>query len=167
MPKRIQRQRTKGWTMPVDAVYVGRPSVYGNPWPISGDMQPWLALALGFRGDEAGRRESAVRAFRWWIAEPGAPFPVKSATPGPGDIEYESGVTRHIADLPVAMGVLMLSRGGPIGVPPPPALAPLRGRDLVCWCGLCELHRSGLPAGAICNDCPPCHADVLLEQANA
>ncbi len=30
MPKRIQRKRTKGWRMPSNAVYVGRPTWYGN-----------------------------------------------------------------------------------------------------------------------------------------
>lgn len=30
--KRIQRQRTKGWRMPEGAVYVGRPSRWGNPY---------------------------------------------------------------------------------------------------------------------------------------
>ena len=33
-PKRIQRQRTKGWRMPEGAVYVGRPSRWGNPWRV-------------------------------------------------------------------------------------------------------------------------------------
>ncbi|HMR51234.1 MAG TPA: DUF4326 domain-containing protein [Amaricoccus sp.] len=33
-PRRIQRQRTKGWKMPEGAVYVGRPSKWGNPWPV-------------------------------------------------------------------------------------------------------------------------------------
>jgi hypothetical protein len=32
MPKRIQRKRTKGWRTPVDAIYVGRPTVFGNPF---------------------------------------------------------------------------------------------------------------------------------------
>ena len=32
MPVRIQRKRTRGWRMPEDAVYVGRPTQYGNPW---------------------------------------------------------------------------------------------------------------------------------------
>jgi len=32
MPKRIQRKRTKGWRMPKNAVYVGRPSKWGNPF---------------------------------------------------------------------------------------------------------------------------------------
>ena len=31
-PKRIQRQRTKGWRMPEGAVYVGRPTIWGNPF---------------------------------------------------------------------------------------------------------------------------------------
>lgn len=31
-PKRIQRKRTKGWRMPESAVYVGRPSGWGNPY---------------------------------------------------------------------------------------------------------------------------------------
>lgn len=31
-PKRIQRRRTKGWRMPEGAVYVGRPSKWGNPY---------------------------------------------------------------------------------------------------------------------------------------
>lgn len=30
-PVRIQRQRTKGWRMPPNTVYVGRGSVWGNP----------------------------------------------------------------------------------------------------------------------------------------
>ncbi len=34
MLERIQRQRTKGWRMPQGAIYVGRPSKYGNPWRI-------------------------------------------------------------------------------------------------------------------------------------
>ncbi len=32
MPKRIQRKRTKGWKMPPNTVYVGRPTRWGNPF---------------------------------------------------------------------------------------------------------------------------------------
>lgn len=32
MPERIQRRRKRGWRMPEGAVYVGRPSRYGNPY---------------------------------------------------------------------------------------------------------------------------------------
>ena len=34
MPTRVQRKRTKGWKMPEGAVYVGRPTVWGNPWTV-------------------------------------------------------------------------------------------------------------------------------------
>ncbi len=30
-PVRIQRKRTKGWRMPANTVYVGRPTKWGNP----------------------------------------------------------------------------------------------------------------------------------------
>jgi len=33
-PVRIQRKRTKGWRMSEGAIYVGRPSIYGNPFPV-------------------------------------------------------------------------------------------------------------------------------------
>lgn len=34
-PQRIQRRRTPGWRMPADAVYVGRPTKWGNPWTVA------------------------------------------------------------------------------------------------------------------------------------
>lgn len=40
IPRRIQRRRTKGWTMPPGAIYVGRPTKWGNPFVV-GEMQPW------------------------------------------------------------------------------------------------------------------------------
>lgn len=33
-PRRIQRKRTRGWRMPAGAVYVGRPTKWGNPYRI-------------------------------------------------------------------------------------------------------------------------------------
>lgn len=32
MPQRIQRKRTKGWRMPEGVIYVGRPTIWGNPF---------------------------------------------------------------------------------------------------------------------------------------
>ena len=37
-PVRIQRKRTKGWRMPEGAVYVGRPTKWGNPF----DWREWI-----------------------------------------------------------------------------------------------------------------------------
>ena len=33
-PVRVQRKRTKGWKMPENTVYVGRPTRWGNPFKI-------------------------------------------------------------------------------------------------------------------------------------
>ena len=35
MPKRIQRKRSKGWKMPENTKYVGRPSKWGNPYKVT------------------------------------------------------------------------------------------------------------------------------------
>lgn len=35
MPKRIQRKRSKDWRMPSNAVYVGRPTKWGNPYQLT------------------------------------------------------------------------------------------------------------------------------------
>lgn len=43
----------------------------------------------------------------------------------------------------------------------------LRGKNLACWCRLCERHKDGNPLGVACPDCAPCHVDPLLELANA
>lgn len=40
MSERIQRRRTKGWRMPEGAVYVGRPSRWGNPYRRA-EYVPW------------------------------------------------------------------------------------------------------------------------------
>ena len=41
-PKRIQRRRTKGWKMPPGALYVGRPTPYGNPYKTAQEYREWL-----------------------------------------------------------------------------------------------------------------------------
>lgn len=50
-PKRIQRKREKGWRMPEGAIYVGRPSPWGNPFVIGMDaagreITPEMAVDL-------------------------------------------------------------------------------------------------------------------------
>ncbi|SLE13036.1 Uncharacterised protein [Mycobacteroides abscessus subsp. bolletii] len=57
MPERIQRKRTKGWRMPEGAIYVGRPSRWGNPYTL--DMfKHWYPEA-----DEHGLRHMATSDF--------------------------------------------------------------------------------------------------------
>jgi hypothetical protein len=54
-PKRIQCKRTKGWRMPEGAVYVGRPSVWGNRYRVAnpprelGDVPTPQQAVDGFR----------------------------------------------------------------------------------------------------------------------
>lgn len=56
-PQRIQRKRTKGWKMPENTVYVGRPSIWGNPFSVgavnpfgtvTADNRHAAALYIGF-----------------------------------------------------------------------------------------------------------------------
>ena len=42
----------------------------------------------------------------------------------------------------------------------------LAGKDLACWCGLCELHQDGKPLLEDCPYCERCHVDTLGKIAN-
>lgn len=52
-PRRIQRKRTKGWRMPESAVYVGRPTIWGNPHRVE-IIGAELAVKMFRRDIEAG-----------------------------------------------------------------------------------------------------------------
>jgi hypothetical protein len=45
-PVRIQRQRRKGWRIPTGAVYVGRPTKWGNPYKIGKDGSREQVIAM-------------------------------------------------------------------------------------------------------------------------
>jgi len=51
MTKRIQRKRAKGWRMPQNAIYVGRPTIWGNPFRVGVD----------------GIREEVLRKYEEWL----------------------------------------------------------------------------------------------------
>lgn len=42
----------------------------------------------------------------------------------------------------------------------------LCGKNLACWCALCERHKDGKPFDCECPDCDPCHGDPLGLIAN-
>lgn len=46
-PIRIQRKRIKGWKMPQNTIYVGRPTLWGNPFDNADEYRQAL---LGFSG---------------------------------------------------------------------------------------------------------------------
>jgi len=123
MPERIQRKRSKGWRMPEGAIYVGRPSRWGNPWRVRHGDDEWQITehvpdlgetAIEYYGGPAEARAAAVAIFRAVLFD------------GVGDERPEYPT---IAEIRVE----------------------LDGHDLACWCPLDQ----------------PCHADVLLELANA
>ena len=46
-PRRIQRRRTRGWRMPEGAVYVGRPTRWGNPFVVTpGGLSAEMAVTM-------------------------------------------------------------------------------------------------------------------------
>lgn len=51
-PVRIQRRRTKGWRMPENTIYVGRPTIWGNPFGVH---------------PEEGGKAASVQLFREWL----------------------------------------------------------------------------------------------------
>lgn len=150
-PKRIQRRRTKGWRMPDGAVYVGRPSRWGNPFPLHGDWIMWNAVAIGLHGGPAGRREASVRLYRAWLTGASIPTRTLDDKPTGWGIQFDNGHTSTIDRQIIGVAEVAATWADPVTTPELPDLRPLRGRDLACWCPLDE----------------PCHADVLLELANA
>jgi hypothetical protein len=71
-PKRIQRKRTKGWKMPEGAVYVGRPTKWGNPYRVgevaSIGVMPASEAVTNYRKYVEANQQSAER-FRLNLAE--------------------------------------------------------------------------------------------------
>ena len=60
-PQRVQRKRTKGWRMPEGAIYVGRPSVYGNPFAVGASFCGPTIRTVHDMAD-------AVALFRYWLS---------------------------------------------------------------------------------------------------
>lgn len=74
-PRRIKRQRAKGWSKPPGAVYVGRGSRYGNPYRVEYSLRgTWSVYHQGEPIHPAFRYDDAVaysiERYRQWINEP-------------------------------------------------------------------------------------------------
>lgn len=67
-PRRIQRHRTKGWRMPEGAIYVGRPTKWGNPAVVYRHINIWMAGAR--RNLFIPDRRYAADVFRALLTEP-------------------------------------------------------------------------------------------------
>ena len=113
MPARIQRRRAKGWRLPPGARYVGRPTRWGNPFPISASRPRAEAVAryrewVTTQPDllEAARAELAGRDLVCWcpLGEPcHADVLLELANPG-GTAMVDADVHRNRA--PVRVPVL-------------------------------------------------------------
>ncbi|WP_136314449.1 DUF4326 domain-containing protein [Actinomyces procaprae] len=113
-PRRIQRRRTAGWRMPDGAVYVGRPSRWGNPF------RQWLEiLASNASADQA----------------------VLGIPPGIPDAIHPCWLDTPRAAVEAYLAWLRGDLRAQL-VPSPPSASEIRetlvGRDLACWCPLDE-----------------------------
>ncbi len=106
--KRIQRKRTKGWRMPENAKYVGRPTKWGNPFKLTSDG--WILYY------KTGKLI-------------GSPWCYWSATGG-----FE---TKDIVELYGMWLKGELKTKAPY-LPTPPSIDELEGKDLACFCSLSE-----------------------------
>lgn len=109
-PQRIQRQRTPGWRMPEGVVYVGRPTIWGNPYSTDEFRRQFIeaAKAIGTAPPtDREVRDLAVEAFR-------------------SDLEY--GPDSHWWWLGPHTHMIRLKGSLQDG--------DLTGHDLACWCPL-------------------------------
>lgn len=121
--KRVQRTRVKGGGMPEGAVYVGRPTKWGNPFF---HAQQFLGLDV------------ALKLYRNTVTGMWNPALLDGLRYNP-TIAYDD----HCR---------FIERFTRFGESPLVSVRlDLRGHDLACWCPLDR----------------PCHADILLEIANA
>lgn len=104
-PRRLQRRRRRGWRIPDGAVYVGRPTIWGNPFLV--------ARSSDYHGLPGS----------WFVRGPDG-----SIHHPPDDTQSAARRTavelygQHVLHDPAARVSAAVVR------------AELAGRDLVCWC---------------------------------
>lgn len=113
-PQRIQRKRTKGWRMPEGAIYVGRPSRWGNPFRIYHGHT--LIGPTWFRACESWRHINAEDCTAGYVTVAPGPMPIQDA----------------VDQFALLMNVRRRDESDRLDE----WLAPLRGHDLACWCPL-------------------------------
>lgn len=149
MAERIQRRRSLGWRMPEGAVYVGRPSKWGNPFRYRTreglarvpaiDGSPWEYEG---RISAAGTSHDVYHPDGTWTAHT-----IRYMTRAECVEMYRRALVapdRHF-HIHVGLGLPWLSVED--------VQRELAGRDLACWCPTDDGEGNAVP----------CHADVLLE----
>lgn len=156
MPERIQRRRSKGWRMPEGAIYVGRPTKWGNPYTLGGANG--LACVPGAVTGQEWEWEDRISAagMRHDYFHGGGQVThcnIRNLTRVEAVSLYRevlTGETVHLRD-PRWHRIGSLEEPVTIEI----VRAELAGRDLVCWCPLEDASGNRVP----------CHADVLLRIA--
>lgn len=154
MPERIQRQRTKGWRMPDNTVYVGRPTRWGNPFRFRTYTALARVPAVDGEGDWEYEGRVSAHGTRHDVHHPDGRISVchvRYMTRAEIVETYRRALTR---DLTPAMRSASPS-GRFLDVTVEDVRRELAGRDLACWCALPAPGEPDL-----------CHAAVLLDLAN-
>lgn len=129
MPARIKRERTKGWRAPEGAVYVGRPTIWGNPF--------WHAQR--FCGVDV-----CLRMYEQAVSGIWDPFKFKDVPDGPFHVacqDFSRFIKKFHGDV---CGEIKHN---------------LRGKDLMCWCKIYDSKGFRVPCHAdilisVANDIP-------------
>jgi hypothetical protein len=152
-PQRIQRRRETGWRMPEGAIYVGRPTRWGNPFAYRNRSRglvrygPQHLQRFGRAWDYEGRISAPGSHNMWFSPEDVVETRVRWATRA----ELVELYRLTLTDPTPGMLAAHPSRGGHFAkVDVEDIRRELAGHDLACWCQLDH----------------PCHVDVLLELAN-
>lgn len=146
-PKRIQRERTKGWRMPEGAVYVGRGSKWGNPFALkspSGLVRVPAAEHEGKPWEHEGRISAHGMRHDFFHADDRVTRHEVRHMTAAESVECYRALLHGDGRWPLDWG----HNGG--YYPHIKNVHEIAGLDLACWCPLDQ----------------PCHADVLLELAN-
>ena len=106
--KRIQRKRTKGWKMPDNSIYVGRPTKFGNPFKLT----PEKAI-LYYKKDK-------IIGSPWCYLNELSQFSMFTIL-----VLYEQWIRGELQYNDIERAL-----------PNPPDIEELRGKDLACWCSL-------------------------------
>lgn len=154
-PQRIQLSRKKGYRKPEGAIVVARPSKWGNPFKVGDEMGglvhygPAHLDRFGRSWDFEGRISKAGSSHHMWLASDDI---VETYIRWATRDEVVELFRLTLFDPTPGMRLAYPSRSGHfMKVTVDDIVRELHGHDLACWCPLDE----------------PCHADVLLELANA
>lgn len=154
-PKRIRRRRTAGWRLPAGAIYVGRPSKWGNPFQDRDESRGLVRFGpkhlerFGREWDYEGRCSGPDTSHHLWFSKDDV---VETYVRWATRAELVELFRLTLTDPTPGMRDAYPSAGGRfLKVTVEDIRRDLAGKDLACWC----------PIGK------PCHADVLMEIANS